>query len=88
MHHGHSRVNINCHFYSWSQAATELGVKYNSLTGDVLISAGVVAYLGAFTSAFRQVSVTLHYMTVIIDCIVSNRGVVKLVQTKEYSFFI
>ena len=41
--------------YSWSHAANELGIKYNSLTGDVLISAGVVAYLGAFTSAFRQV---------------------------------
>lgn len=43
-------------YYSWSHAAHELGIKYNSLTGDVLISAGVVAYLGAFTSAFRQVS--------------------------------
>ena len=40
----------------WSKAATELGHQYNNLTGDVLISAGVVAYLGAFTSAYRQVS--------------------------------
>ena len=38
----------------WSKAAKELGVQYENLTGDVLISAGVVAYLGAFTSAFRQ----------------------------------
>ena len=38
----------------WSKAAEELGVQYENLTGDVLISAGVVAYLGAFTSAFRQ----------------------------------
>lgn len=39
----------------WSQAAKDLGVKYVNLTGDVIISSGVVAYLGAFTSAFRQV---------------------------------
>lgn len=39
----------------WSQAAVELGKHYTNLTGDVLISSGLVAYLGAFTSAFRQV---------------------------------
>ena len=39
----------------WSKAATDLGIQYNNLTGDVLIAAGLVAYLGAFTIAFRQV---------------------------------
>ena len=43
----------------WSQAAKDLRRQYDNLTGDVLVSAGVVAYLGAFTSAFRQVC-TLH----------------------------
>ena len=41
----------------WSQVATELGERYINLTGDVLISSGVVAYLGAFTSTFRQVRI-------------------------------
>ena len=41
----------------WNEAAKDLGERYIHLTGDVLISSGVVAYLGAFTSAFRQVSV-------------------------------
>lgn len=40
----------------WHQAALDLGDKYINLTGDVLISSGVVAYLGAFTSNFRHVS--------------------------------
>ncbi len=40
----------------WSKAAKDLSVQYENLTGDILIAAGVVAYLGAFTSAFRQVS--------------------------------
>ena len=31
----------------WSKAAEDLGIQYENLTGDVLISAGVVAYLGA-----------------------------------------
>lgn len=38
----------------WSQAADDLQTVYENLTGDVLISAGVIAYLGAFTSGFRH----------------------------------
>nr|XP_044991758.1 dynein axonemal heavy chain 12 [Jaculus jaculus] len=38
----------------WSQAADDLQITYENLTGDVLVSAGVIAYLGAFTSGFRQ----------------------------------
>ena len=38
----------------WGQAAENLGVTYADLTGDVLISAGLVAYLGAFTSVYRD----------------------------------
>lgn len=39
----------------WSNSALELGQLYINLTGDILISSGVVAYLGAFTSNYRQV---------------------------------
>ncbi|XP_030888189.1 dynein heavy chain 12, axonemal [Leptonychotes weddellii] len=38
----------------WYQAADDLQIIYENLTGDVLVSAGVIAYLGAFTSGFRQ----------------------------------
>ncbi|XP_008412159.1 dynein heavy chain 12, axonemal [Poecilia reticulata] len=38
----------------WSKAADDLQNTYDNLTGDVLISAGVIAYLGAFTSGFRH----------------------------------
>ncbi|XP_074055006.1 dynein axonemal heavy chain 12 isoform X7 [Macrotis lagotis] len=38
----------------WAQAADDLQGTYDNLTGDVLVSAGVIAYLGAFTAAFRQ----------------------------------
>lgn len=37
----------------WQLAAKSLEEKYNNLTGDILISSGIVAYLGAFTSSFR-----------------------------------
>ena len=40
----------------WTQAAKDLGGQYDNLVGDVLLSSAVVAYLGAFTAAFRQVS--------------------------------
>jgi len=32
----------------------DLAVTYVNLTGDVLISSGMIAYLGAFTSVFRE----------------------------------
>uniref|UniRef100_A0A7M4ERW8 Dynein axonemal heavy chain 7 n=1 Tax=Crocodylus porosus TaxID=8502 RepID=A0A7M4ERW8_CROPO len=38
----------------WNQTALELGRQYINLTGDILISSGIVAYLGAFTSSYRQ----------------------------------
>ncbi|XP_074648811.1 dynein axonemal heavy chain 3-like [Tubulanus polymorphus] len=38
----------------WTEMANMLGERYYNITGDVLISSGVVAYLGAFTVDFRQ----------------------------------
>ncbi|XP_053327633.1 dynein axonemal heavy chain 3 [Spea bombifrons] len=38
----------------WTEAARLLGIKYTNLTGDVLLSSGTVAYLGAFTVEYRQ----------------------------------
>ena len=43
----------------WSKIAKDLGLLYDNLAGDVLVSSGVVAYLGAFTSSYRQVSVRM-----------------------------
>ena len=39
----------------WTEAAAILGERVINITGDVLLSSGVVAYLGAFTVDFRQV---------------------------------
>jgi dynein heavy chain len=38
----------------WSAAAKSLQHTYDNLTGDILVSSGVIAYLGAFTAAFRN----------------------------------
>eukprot|EP00798_Chlamydomonas_sp_ICE-L_P020336 gene20336-27098_t len=38
----------------WTEVAGQLGIKYTNLTGDMLISAGVISYLGAFTMAYRD----------------------------------
>lgn len=40
----------------WTQAAKNLQEIYDNLTGDVLISSGVIAYLGAFTAGFRKIA--------------------------------
>lgn len=40
----------------WTEAAKILGDKYINITGDVLLSSGLVAYLGAFTVDYRQVN--------------------------------
>lgn len=41
----------------WTEFAEDLRIQYSRLTGDVLMSAGVVAYLGPFTSVYRQEAV-------------------------------
>nr|XP_012148645.1 PREDICTED: dynein heavy chain 7, axonemal [Megachile rotundata] len=38
----------------WSDTAKMLGERYYTLTGDILIGSGIVAYLGVFTSQYRQ----------------------------------
>jgi dynein heavy chain len=38
----------------WGQFKVDLGEQYICLTGDVLISSGIVSYLGPFTSKFRD----------------------------------
>jgi dynein heavy chain len=38
----------------WKQQSETLTVTFTNLTGDVLISAGMIAYLGAFDSVFRD----------------------------------
>jgi len=37
----------------WKAESEKLEIVYENLTGDVLISSGMIAYLGAFTSTFR-----------------------------------
>ena len=39
----------------WSETAAEMKVVYGNLTGDVLVSSGMIAYLGAFTATFRNI---------------------------------
>jgi dynein heavy chain, axonemal len=41
----------------WTETAQRLRDGQASLTGDLIISAAIIAYLGAFTSAYRYVSV-------------------------------
>ncbi len=39
----------------WTEVAKKLGDDYINLTGDVLLSSGFIAYLGAFTITYRYV---------------------------------
>jgi len=43
----------------WTQIAIDLGESYGNITGDVLISSGVISYLGAFTVTFREKAVSM-----------------------------
>lgn len=42
----------------WTAAAERLAGNYATLTGDVLIASGVIAYLGAFTAEFRRTQIS------------------------------
>jgi len=39
---------------TWTQREKQLGEDYITITGDVLISSGIVAYLGPFTALYRN----------------------------------
>ncbi|KAH0950776.1 hypothetical protein HN011_006322 [Eciton burchellii] len=41
-------------YVRWSETAKSLGEIYDKLTGDILIGSGIVAYLGVFTTEYRQ----------------------------------
>lgn len=37
----------------WTAVAKSLGENYANLTGDILLSSGFIAYMGAFTASYR-----------------------------------
>ena len=38
----------------WQQSVEELAKSYTNITGDVMLSAGIIAYLGAFLTKYRE----------------------------------
>ncbi|CAM9110379.1 unnamed protein product, partial [Ectocarpus fasciculatus] len=38
----------------WTEMSKQLGEKYDNVTGDIVLSAGVIAYLGAFIASYRD----------------------------------
>ena len=57
-------VNQNVHHRTrtpsregWTQNVVTLSDQYINVTGNVVVSAGLIAYLGAFTSEYRNMAV-------------------------------
>lgn len=46
--------NLSNEKKTWTENITKLSAKKKTLLGDVLISSGIIAYLGAFNKAFRN----------------------------------
>ena len=42
----------------WSAASERLGELFKNVTGDVVLSSGVIAYMGAFLSSYREEAVS------------------------------
>merc|ERR1711871_881981 len=38
----------------WKQLSNELQATYDNVTGDIMLAAGVIAYMGAFTASYRD----------------------------------
>lgn len=60
----------------WSAAAKALGKRFEALLGDVLLSAGVLAYLGAFTIEFRRETVedwVSQCLRLHVPCVASSK---------------
>ena len=56
----------------WKEVALGLGVDYTNLTGDVLLCAGYIAYLGAFTLPYRYG--LARFPNQAAHCFISNAG--------------
>lgn len=41
----------------WTKMSENLALTYENVTGDILLSAGVIAYLGAFVTSYREIAV-------------------------------
>ncbi|KAH9098913.1 hypothetical protein LEN26_016540 [Aphanomyces euteiches] len=41
----------------WQEMSAKLQIVYDNVVGDIMLSSGVIAYLGAFTSTFREKAV-------------------------------
>lgn len=46
----------------WTSSAEAFGRTFIKLTGDVLLSAGMISYLGVFTPTFREIAITVSYL--------------------------
>ncbi len=42
---------------AWSKASTEYLQRYNTVVGDALLASGLIAYMGAFTSLYRNLAI-------------------------------
>ena len=60
----------------WTNNVADLTNKFNNTIGDVLLSSGVVAYLGAFTLSFRQVIAELQPIRIL--CLFNNHPILFL----------
>ncbi|KAF4316938.1 hypothetical protein BBO99_00008166 [Phytophthora kernoviae] len=43
----------------WSDMSAQLQIVYDNVVGDIMLASGVIAYLGAFTSVYRERAVAL-----------------------------
>ncbi|CAB1113079.1 unnamed protein product [Ectocarpus sp. CCAP 1310/34] len=43
---------------AWARFSGELQNRYENVTGDITLSSGVIAYMGAFTSSFREQAIS------------------------------
>jgi len=58
----------------WESTVARLDVTYNHIVGDVLVSAASIAYLGAFTAAYRHALTTEWRMRLTESTIAHSEG--------------
>jgi dynein heavy chain, axonemal len=46
----------------WEVSVSNLSLSYKNVIGDILLSSGIVAYLGAFTSTYRTTCLEAWYV--------------------------
>ncbi|TYZ61102.1 hypothetical protein PybrP1_000394 [[Pythium] brassicae (nom. inval.)] len=70
----------------WSEMSGKLQVVYDNVVGDIMLASGVIAYLGAFTSVYRETALAHWSAELLTKGIPCSDATLKVVKQSQPGF--